>query len=435
MLGFLSSLSGQAAHGRDLLAALEGAVATAEFDLDGTLRSANERFCILMGCGRDGWRGSRHRDFCTEAYAQSEAYAQFWSRLRQGESFGGVFERVRLDGAPVWLEATYVPVRDRRGAVRSVFKIASDSSARIEEARHSRGLVEALNRSMAVVQFDLEGRVLDANANFLKAMGYRREEILGKSHAQFCPPAYRASAEYRAFWQRLCDGRFFSGLCERVTKDGQPIWLEATYNPVLDEQGRPYQVIKFASDVSERVRRHEAERHSAQTAYAIAQETEQLSQSGQRVILEATEGMHALAERVRSSVSQVEGLEKRIQQITAIVDSIQNIAQQTNLLSLNAAIEAARAGSSGQGFAVVAAEVRSLAGSTAQATASITGLIDAIRHESAAVMQGMVTSLSQVEDGVRLANEAGTAIRQIHAGAERVVDVVQRFSTEVAAEA
>ena len=433
MLNFLRSLLGRPLRHRELFTSIDRAMPMVEFNLDGSVRAANERFCELLGCSAERIGTAHHRDFCPPAYAQSEEYPHFWERLRQGEAVGGVFERRRADGQPIWLEATYVPVQDERGRVERVLKVASDTSERVRECSHARNLLDALNRSMAVVQFDMDGRVVDANANFLAAMGYRLEEILGKPHAQFCRADYRASADYRAFWERLRSGQFFSGECERVTKGGQPIWLEATYNPVLDEQGRPYQVIKFASDISAQVRRHEAERHSAQTAYQIARETEQLSMSGQRVILEATERMHALAERVRTSVSQVERLEQRIQQITAIVDSIQNIAQQTNLLSLNAAIEAARAGSSGQGFAVVAAEVRSLAGSTAQATGSITELIGAIRQQADEVMQGMASSLNQVEDGVRLANEAGTAIRQIHDGAERVVDVVQRFSSEVAA--
>lgn len=261
MLRFLRPVSGPTSSPQQRLAALHGAVATVEFALDGTLLAANPHFCALIGCASDAWSGLRHRDLCSATYVQSEAYAQFWQRLRAGESFAGVFERQRLDGAPVWLEATYAPVRNRAGMVTSILKIASDSSAQ--------------------------------------------------------------------------------------------------------------------------VRRHQAERLSAQTAYQIARETEQLSMSGQQVILAATERMQALDQRVRTSVDQVARLEQRIQAVTAIVDSIQSIALQTNLLSLNAAIEAAHAGASGQGFAVVAAEVRSLAGSTAQATGSITELIGALARRAA----------------------------------------------------
>lgn len=418
----------RSSRGQEEFAAIKASVATIEFSPDGQILDANDLFCQTVGYPRSELQGAHHRLLCPPELAQSSEYAQFWQRLASGESFGGKFKRRHRDGSTLWLEATYIPVRDRRGRVSKIVKLANDITTRAADALHSQSLITALDRSMAVIEFEPDGSIITANDNFLRAMGYRLEELEGRNHSQFCTPAYRASSDYQHFWERLRQGHFYAGQCERVTKSGQTVLLDATYNPILDDQGQVQRVIKFASDISEQVKRQEAEREGARIAYQTAQETEQLSREGEAIIRRATENMQALAEQVQAAAGQVTQLDRQTRQITAIVDSIQTIAQQTNLLSLNAAIEAARAGESGQGFAVVAGEVRKLAVSTAQATSGITALIEAIRAETNRVVESMSGSLRQVESSVSLVNQAGDSIQQIHAGAEQVVQVVQRFS-------
>lgn len=270
--------------------------------------------------------------------------------------------------------------------------------------------------------------MLDANQNFLEAMGYSLEEIRGQHHSVLCTPSYRNSEDYRHFWNDLKQGQFFSGQCARVTKSGRTVLLDAIYNPVIDHNGNVTQVIKFASDISEQMKRQEISELGSRMAYETALETEQLSIEGQRIIQNSIAEMNALSVQVKTAAAQVKQLDEQVQHITSIVKSIQGIAQQTNLLSLNAAIEAARAGESGRGFAVVAGEVRHLAENTARATTDITKRIQAIRDDAGRVVESITLSLQQVERGAQLVNQAGASIQKIHHGAEQVVRVVKQVA-------
>jgi methyl-accepting chemotaxis protein len=346
-----------------------------------------------------------------------------------GQAFSGTFQRVAKDGSTVWLEATYFPVMGATGSVVKVIKIANDITKQHNEALHFSNVLDALNRAMAVIEFDMQGNVLRANNNFLKILGYSLSDVQGRHHSQFCRPEYSNSPAYQAFWQRLNKGEYFTGEFERVTKDGKFVWLEANYNPIMDDNGKPYSVIKFASDITSRVMRTELEN----TAHHLWEETDQHSVNGQAVILEAINKMNALSSKVGIASQQVQSLGAKTTQITSIVKTIKEISDQTNLLALNAAIEAARAGESGRGFAVVADEVRKLSERTANSTTEISKMINDIQTESQTVISSMLSSLTEVEAGVRLANDAGTAIHKIREGAQQVVKVLEQFSTNKAA--
>ncbi|MDN0073889.1 PAS domain-containing methyl-accepting chemotaxis protein [Crenobacter sp. SG2303] len=425
----LASTQEELQHLKNLVAALHSTTAVIEFSADGSVLEANELFCRTMGYRPDEVCGAHHRQFCPPEFANSADYGQFWARLRQGESFRGRFKRRHRNGNTVWLEASYFPVRNAAGQIERVVKIASDITARASEALHTQSLVSALGRSMAVIEFDLDGRVLDANDNFLAITGYRRDEIIGRNHSALCPRDYATSAEYQQFWAKLRAGHFYAGQCERVAKNGDALWLEATYNPVKDDDGKVYRVIKFASDISQRVKRHQAEQHSAQTAFEISQQTQNLSANGEQVIWQAIDKMHKLEQQVRGASEQIGTLGEQTRAITSIVNTIKDVADQTNLLALNAAIEAARAGEQGRGFAVVADEVRKLAERTGNSTAEIARTIDQIQADTHSMIAHMNDSLAEVEEGTLLANEAGDAIKQIREGAQRVVEVVNEFSS------
>ncbi|MDQ7988476.1 MAG: PAS domain-containing methyl-accepting chemotaxis protein [Candidatus Dactylopiibacterium sp.] len=424
----LATIEAENARHQALTDALGRSMATIDFTPDGTVIGANERFLALMGYRADELVGRHHRVLCDAAYAASPEYREFWARLGRGEFQQGKCLRVRHDGQPLWLEATYTPVFGADGRVERIVKLATDITAREDEAARMRSLIEALQRSMAVIEFDMNGRVLDANANFLSTMGYTLEEVRGQSHQRFCTPEYVASADYRQLWAQLQRGEFFSGQCQRVTKRGETVWMEATYNPIAGADGKPARVVKFAADITQRVRQHDAEMRSASAAYDITLETEQLSSQGEEVIHETVAKMRALSESVRDASTEVQDLGAQSAQITSIVRTIKEIADQTNLLALNAAIEAARAGEQGRGFAVVADEVRKLAERTTSSTTEIAGMVAHIQDGTTKVMERMAASLRDVEQGVALANDAGAAIEQMRSGARRVLEVVSAFS-------
>jgi methyl-accepting chemotaxis protein len=232
--------------------AIERAMAVITFDLDGNVLSANDNFLQAMGYTLPEIVGKHHRQFVDPAEAASPAYAAFWKDLSNGLYKAAEFKRIAKGGKTVWIQASYNPILDEEGKPIRVVKFATDITAQKLRAADAAGKIAAVSRSNAVIEFTLDGEILTANENFLNAMGYRLDEIKGKHHRIFVKPDYAASADYQAFWAALGRGEFFSDEYERVAKGGKSVWIQATYNPILDAEGKPEKVVKFATDVTQR---------------------------------------------------------------------------------------------------------------------------------------------------------------------------------------
>ncbi|SNY76280.1 PAS domain-containing protein [Paractinoplanes atraurantiacus] len=240
-----------AADAQGKIQAISRSQAVIEFDLDGHILDANENFLALVGYSRSEVVGRHHRMFVSAEDAQSQAYHQFWLRLKAGDFVSGEFRRIGQGGRDVWLQAVYNPILGVDGKPWKVVKFAVDVTAAKLANAEFEGKVAAMDRSQAIIEFDLDGHVLSANDNFLAAVGYRSAEVIRRHHRMFVSEETANSAEYADFWQRLRQGEFVSGEFHRYGKDGRDVWLQATYNPIFGLDGKPWKVVKFASDVTE----------------------------------------------------------------------------------------------------------------------------------------------------------------------------------------
>ncbi|MGQ7244298.1 methyl-accepting chemotaxis protein [Salinicola sp. V024] len=413
-------------HHEAVLDAIHRAMAIIEFSPEGIILTANNNFLDITGYRGVDLIGQHHRQLCDPALAASREYAAFWDRLQQGEFITGRFKRIAEDGHTLWLEASYNPVRDRRGKIIRVVKTATDITARVRDEQDMHSRLNAIDRAMAVIEFSPDGHILTANDNFLNTVGYALEELKGTHHRIFCERDYAASQKYRDFWVHLNAGEFMSGQFKRLDRRGRALWLEASYNPVFDSEGQLYKVVKFATDITDRVTR---ENESAQMAYRISSNTETSASDGSRIIDETITEIRCIADQVAAASQLIDSLAQRSADISAVVESIRDIAEQTNLLALNAAIESARAGEHGRGFAVVSHEVRQLSICTSQATRDITATVASLRDLTHEVSGGMQVCLGSVENGVRMAGEAGHAIDRIRAGANDVVSAIAHVTS------
>ncbi|WP_279814339.1 methyl-accepting chemotaxis protein [Metapseudomonas otitidis] len=409
------------------LSAIDVAMGVIEFQPDGTIIKANSNFLQLFGYKLDQIVGKPHRMFCTTDYVRSPNYERLWNTLRSGQVVRGVFQRLDSQGKSIWLEACYSPVLED-GEVQRIVKLAYDITERVEAEAEVRSRLAALDRSMATIEFTPDGQILNANQNFLDVMGYTLHDLRGKTHRVFCEANYVQSTDYALFWSQLNQGQFFSGQYKRLRRSGSPVWLEATYNPVYNSEGVLIKVVKFATDITERMEKYEQDSRSASTAYHISVETERVAENGSEIIHKAAREMHGIAEDVNASTHIVEQLGSRSERITTIVNTIRSIADQTNLLALNAAIEAARAGDQGRGFAVVADEVRQLAGRTSSATTEIAEMISMILNETRQAVESMKHTHHRAEAGIALADQAGAVIEQIRQGTNDAVQAVSMFA-------
>lgn len=250
----ISDLLGQRGDDERIVAAIEKSHAVIEFTTEGAIIRANENFLNVMGYAKDELAGQHHRMFVEPSYAAGTEYQAFWQSIREGRFQAAEFRRLGKHGKEVWIQASYNPVLDSKGKVAKVVKFATDVTAAKLRAADAAGQLDAISASQAVIEFDLEGTILTANQNFLSALGYSLADIEGRHHRIFVDEAYSASSEYHAFWSDLRNGVYKSGEFRRLGRGGKPVWIQATYNPIKDMNGRPFKIVKYATDVTERKR-------------------------------------------------------------------------------------------------------------------------------------------------------------------------------------
>jgi methyl-accepting chemotaxis protein len=355
--------------------AISKAQAVIEFSMDGKIISANENFLNTMGYSLTEIQGQHHSIFVEPAFRASADYRQFWDKLNRGEYDGGQYKRIGKGGKEVWIRATYNPIVDEHGKPCKVVKFASDITDVKLKYADCEGQIAAISKAQAVVEFKLDGTLVAANENFCRVLGYAAEELKGKHHSMIADPAYSARPEYRHFWDKLSRGEYDAGQYKYVGRGGKEVWVQASYNPILDMNGTPFKVVNYATDITEQVMctndmgrvlgalakgdltetvtreytgafrqvRADANAAVAQLSQIIAQINE-ATESITTASREIADGNADLAERTAEESSSIQETASSMEELTSTVKQNADNATQANQLAASASTVAVKGG-------------------------------------------------------------------------------------------
>jgi methyl-accepting chemotaxis protein len=410
--------------------------AVIEFSLDGTILAANDNFLGALGYRLDEIKGKHHSLFVEESYRQSAEYREFWAKLNRGEFLSDEYKRLGKGGREVWIQASYNPIRDLNGKPFKVVKFATDVTQQKQVYANFSGQIDAIGKSQAVIEFALDGTILTANDNFLGVLGYRLDEIKGKHHSIFVEESYRQSAEYREFWAKLNRGEFLSDEFKRLSKSGQEVWIQASYNPIRDLNGKAFKIIKYATHVTAQVnlRKQAAlleqrEREAAMelqtkvnsllTVVAAAAQgdlTQPISVAGDDALGQMAMGLAQLLADLRKSISSIGqtamGVASSSEELSAISQQLTNSSQDASLQATNASI----------GSDQVSANVSIVAASSEEMLASIRE-ISKSATEAARVAR---TAVSMADETNRTISKLGISSQEIGKVIKVITSIAQQ---------
>lgn len=399
-----------------------------ELNPDGRVNAINDLCSQATGYSIGELEGKSLERLMSQSALRKPAGQDMLGAIKTHRHWHGAVSFLDAKGQEMWVRGIVQPVDDANGNVKYIAFYMAEQTRNITHSNELRDMIAALHRSSAVIEFNLDGTIITANDNFLKGTGYTLEQIEGKHHRIFCTEEEANSEEYKHFWRNLSEGKLESGRFKRIDSRGNEVWLEASYNPIRNEDGNFYKVVKFATVITEQMQREFAISEAANVAFNISQETGEQARRGNEVLNATVKAMNELTTQMGNASEGIKDLDEQSQKVADLVKSISGIADQTNLLALNAAIEAARAGDQGRGFAVVADEVRQLASRTSSATEEIVNVVVENRKLTENAVQLIEAGQEKARDALEYSTQSGNAMGEIQSGANEVVNAIGQFT-------
>jgi methyl-accepting chemotaxis protein len=394
--------------------AISRAQAVIEFNLDGTIISANDNFLGAVGYGLNEIEGRHHSMFCDPEFAKTAEYKMFWEKLGRGEFVSSEFKRIAKGGKEIWINASYNPIFDANGKPFKVVKFATDVTASKMKNAEFEGKIQAISKAQAVIEFNLDGTITTANENFLKTVGYGSTEILGKHHRMFCEPEYARSGEYEMFWKKLNRGEFDAGRYLRIGANGKRVWIQATYNPIMDMNGVPYKVVKFAIDITKQVELEQAVQLKAEEDQRKVDEllvtvnkasmgdlTSQISVTGTDALGQLAQGISKMMVDLRSVIGTV------VKSANNFGSSSKSIAEQSSAVA--------------KGASNLGATVEELNASVEEFTASISSIANNTRKANELAKE----TQKEAEQGNQAITKSIEAMELINKSSEDISEIIK----------